>query len=182
MHPWLLPAETERAPVNAETVTGPTRVLVEPSPSWPKVFAPQHRTIPVIISAQEWAPPALTARTSERPATETGSFRSVVEPSPSWLSEFSPQHFTVFVDKTAQLYFSPAEIATNASEPVTTSTGDSESVVVPSPNCPDEFDPQQRTIPSRKAAHECDLPTATDATSVKDPTVVGVVRSPDADS
>jgi hypothetical protein len=98
------------------------------------VFAPQQLTVPLINSAQECDAPALTARASERPNTETGESLSIVDPSPSCRSEFSPQHFTVFVESTAQLWSSPAEIATNASVPVTTSTGDVESTMVPSPN------------------------------------------------
>ena len=39
-------------PLNPETAAGTIRLVVVPSPSWPKLLFPQQRTAPPIICAQ----------------------------------------------------------------------------------------------------------------------------------
>ncbi len=80
-----IPALTVRTPdPSPTTFTGVGLLSVVPLPSWPALFQPQHRTAPVVVSAQVWKPPALIAFTPWlRPITSTGVRRSVVVPSPS---------------------------------------------------------------------------------------------------
>ena len=83
---WYGPAATAATPlVNPLTATGVSRFAVVPSPSWPRLFNPQHCTTPLLVSAQVWLPPAATATTPlASPLTVTGVNRGVVVPSPNW--------------------------------------------------------------------------------------------------
>ena len=86
------------------------------------------------------------------PPTKTGTWRSIVVPSPTWPSALLPQHFTDASAITAQECDSPTPRLTTfvASEsPVIpdTRTGVELSVVESLPNCPEKFEPQQRTVP-----------------------------------
>ena len=77
--------------VAATGSAGVERLVVVPSPSWPKLLLPQQTT-PVAVTAQVWLLPAEIAATPlPSPLTGVGVERSVVVPSPSWPPEFSPQ-------------------------------------------------------------------------------------------
>src|SRR3990172_7860397 len=57
------PGRTQGTPlVRLNTGTGPERLVVERSPSWPKKLFPQHST-PPFTSAQVWSAPAVMAST-----------------------------------------------------------------------------------------------------------------------
>ncbi len=71
-------------PVSPVTGTGVVLLLVEPLPSWPWLFCPQHCTVPFFSSAQVCSNPAdIWARFSGSPDTATGRLLLVVVPLPS---------------------------------------------------------------------------------------------------
>src|ERR1041384_1259264 len=80
--------------VRPPTVTGMSRSVVAPSPSWPDAFLPQRALLSARI-AHVWNSPAATATALVRPKTITGVGRVVVVPSPSWPLLFKPQQRTV---------------------------------------------------------------------------------------
>jgi len=130
-HAWSPPTEIAFIPVSGEafdelvrTSTGLVRRVVEPSPTWPEVFAPQHFTAPPVRRAQPCSLPAEIARTPVSPETATGVLRVVVEPSPTWPELFAPQHLTDPVDNTRQVKFWPADkdaCASSFAEPMAVS-------------------------------------------------------------
>ena len=88
-------------PLIPETSTGLVRFVVDPSPSWPLLFQPQHTDLPVLCTAHVWNLPALTATTSlsgleseEEVTTLTGEDEDDVLPRPSCPFDPAPQHFT----------------------------------------------------------------------------------------
>ncbi len=142
---WASPPSSEATPPpTAEATTGTVWLVVEPSPSWPLAFAPQHTTMPLVFSAQVWYAPAAMADTPlARPETATGVELSVKEAFPSWPPRLLPQHLTAPPDVSAHAWPWPvAMVATPLARP-TTVTGVKRSVVVPSPSCPKSFEPQQ---------------------------------------
>jgi hypothetical protein len=58
-----------------------------------------------------------------------------------------------------------------------TTTGEEESLVVPFPNCPEPFSPQQKIVPAASRAQVCASPAETAATPVKPGTCTGVAES-----
>src|SRR5213592_4235873 len=86
------------------------------------------------------------------PVTPTGTLESAFVPSPNWPLPFRPQHCTAPLASSAQLCPSavknspPAATAVAELIPVT-ATGTLELVVVPLPNWPKKFTPQQFTAP-----------------------------------
>jgi hypothetical protein len=89
------------APSIPDTATGTTRSVVELSPTLPKVFKPQHFTLPSAITTHVCISPALTLTANDdgdSPSifdTSTGTLVDVVVPSPNWPEELSPQHRTL---------------------------------------------------------------------------------------
>ena len=88
-------------PLIPETSTGLVRSVVDPSPSWPLLFQPQHTDLPVLCTAHVWNLPALIATTSlsgleseEEVTTLTGEDEDDVLPRPSCPFDPAPQHFT----------------------------------------------------------------------------------------
>jgi len=64
---WSFPTATSLMFESPVTCTGVSRLVVVPSPSWPKELKPQQRTVPSEISAQLWLPPAAICVTSRQP-------------------------------------------------------------------------------------------------------------------
>ncbi len=56
--------------------------------TWPRVFAPQQRNPPVVISAHVCASPAVTAATPVSTSVDGGVFRLVLVPSPSCRAQY----------------------------------------------------------------------------------------------
>jgi hypothetical protein len=116
------------------TSTGVARTSVVPSPSWPKLFLPQHWTPPAVVRAQVCQLPAAMAVTPlVRPVTSAGMARASVVPSPSWLKKLSPQHLTAPPVK-AQVWKAPAAMAVTPLLRPVTSTGALLSSFVPFPS------------------------------------------------
>jgi len=67
--PWLLPAETSTTGGAMLTCTGVVRSVVEPSPTCPDAFAPQHQSVASVFTAQVVADPVDTLTTSVPRAT-----------------------------------------------------------------------------------------------------------------
>ncbi|MEZ5178810.1 MAG: hypothetical protein R2746_11170 [Acidimicrobiales bacterium] len=65
------------------TATGLGRSVVEPSPTWPNPFWPQHHSVSSLRMAHVWSLPAETDFQVLLP-TATGLNRLVVVPSPTW--------------------------------------------------------------------------------------------------
>ena len=120
------------------------------SPSCPFQFSPQHITFRSTVIAHVWNDPAETLSAPVPPSEEyAGICRSVVVPSPICPLAFRPQHFTLLSVSTAQVCDSPDETPiADTPEPRSTVIGVVLSMVVPSPSCPNEFEPQQRIDPS----------------------------------
>lgn len=77
----------------SSTSTGTWLSVFVPVPSCPPLFAPQHLTVPTVVSAQLKAVPIATAATPEvRPETCTGTALAVTESLPSCPTGFQPQH------------------------------------------------------------------------------------------
>src|SRR5947209_3355570 len=76
------------------TSTGVTLLVVEPFPSSPFPFLPQHLAPPALVTAQLWRPAAIAPTPLVRPVTSTGVLLSVVELFPRTPSELWPQHLT----------------------------------------------------------------------------------------
>src|SRR2546428_105540 len=112
--------------------------MVVPSPSRPLPLKPQQYAAPLVVTPQEWSNPALTAAHERPPVTGVGTSRRVV---------------------------GPALSVANVKPPVT-GVGMNCWAVVPSPNWPELFKPQQKTWPDALRAHEWKPPA---------PTVIGAV-------
>ena len=84
-----------------DTVTGVVDGVVVPSPNCPKIFPPQHLTLPSFKRAQLKLKPVEMAMALEIPLTATGEDLFVVEPSPSCPSLLNPQHLMVLSDNNA---------------------------------------------------------------------------------
>ncbi len=86
-HECAPPAVTDVAlvPSGSETRTGLGESVVEPSPSSPSAFEPQHMASPVSKVAHECVAPAVIDVALALPDRETGTGvgEVVVEPSPS---------------------------------------------------------------------------------------------------
>src|SRR5882762_11479203 len=78
-----------RAPV---TGAGCVVSVVDPSPSCPRSFAPQHQAVLSAAIAQACRMPALSAVSFAPPRTATGDLGSVRAPSPSCPCAPHPQH------------------------------------------------------------------------------------------
>jgi len=141
-HEWLLPAPMAITPLSSPTTcTGVALLMRVPSPSWPKLFAPQQRTPPPAVRTQVWLlPPAMAAIPLVRPAISVGV-------GPPWL----PQHLTPPAVVRAQVYDEPAASAMASLKgappgAASTSTGVARlPPPVPSPSCPELFLPQHLT-------------------------------------
>ena len=68
-HVWAVPVATAMAPTSPSTKTGAVLDVVEPSPSWPAVFLPQHDTLVSGRITQEWARPPSSCATPGRTGT-----------------------------------------------------------------------------------------------------------------
>ena len=132
------------------TTVGSARSLIEPSPSCPALFAPQHTAAPA-RAAHVWRAPALSALAPASPATATGAARSLIEPSPSWPRSFAPQQRTLPSLSRAQVCSSPATSCVALAIPAT-ATGAARALIEPSPSWPWSFAPQHHTVPSLSPA------------------------------
>src|SRR5690606_39343629 len=74
---------------------GNSRVAVEPVPSWPRSFAPQHRTRPSERRTHACSEPATIWTASLTPGTAIGVALELGLDTPSWPSAFDPQHDTL---------------------------------------------------------------------------------------
>ena len=78
-------------------MVGVLRVVFVPSPSWPRLFRPQHLSADLACTlpyAHVWASPRARILTTAPPELiVVGELRLVVVPSPSWLALFEPQHW-----------------------------------------------------------------------------------------
>ena len=141
------------------TSTGTLLLVVEPFPSWPSPFLPQHFTPPPVVTAQVWLPPAETDWTPlASPNTSTGNVLGVVELFPSWPFELLPQHFAAPPVVSAQVWFAPAEMAWTPLLSPLTSTGKLLFVVELIPSWPAELLPQHFAPPSAVRAQVCSPP------------------------
>lgn len=84
------------------TWIGTDRAEVVPSPSWPKLFAPQHHADASLPFAQVKYPPAVMVLNGTGPLTTCGVEAFVVLPEPSWPLPFRPQHHASPVVATPQ--------------------------------------------------------------------------------
>src|SRR5262245_56897232 len=109
------PAETAETFESPSTSTGLLWSNWVPSPSCPKKFLPQHRTIPPADTAQACSLPADTPNIVliKKPKidTATGSCRSSWVPSPACPNPLIPQHLTVPSARSAQVCAAPAVMA-----------------------------------------------------------------------
>ena len=78
-----MPAAIAVAPEIPATATGLDEGELEPFPSWPKLFNPEHETVPPVEITHVWLPPAAIAVTPTIPSTGTGAGELLVVPSPS---------------------------------------------------------------------------------------------------
>src|SRR5688572_26747000 len=119
--PVVIPTTPLVSPVTSK---GVNRSVVEPSPSCPEAFSPQHFTPPDVVTAHECPPPApkqagaarvppalIRLTPLERLATSTATSRSAVVPSPTSPLMFCPQHLAPPPAITAQLWVVPALIS-----------------------------------------------------------------------
>src|SRR5438477_294796 len=81
---------------------------MEPSPSWPRLFAPQQYAAPVVVRAQVWSRPGLIWENVNPPVTPTGTDLAVVDPSPSSPQGFPPQQYGAPLVVSAQVCVAPA--------------------------------------------------------------------------
>jgi hypothetical protein len=170
-HEWYPPALTLTAveaaddPVIPVTATGTLLAALELLPNWPKLFRPQHFTVPSAIRAQATDAVMCTVtavfedEAPSIPRTAIGMRLSVFEPSPNWPSTLNPQHFTVPLAMSAQVLPPPAVTLTAVVAGVNpvipdTKTGAKLLLVVPLPNWPDPLLPQHLTVPFAITAHE----------------------------
>ena len=135
---WFVPALRETAVVTVETVLPMSVELVEPSPSWPEEFKPQHFTAPS-NKAHECESPATMASAVNRETTARELDTMV--PSPSWADKLLPTHSTVLSDLRKHVWLPPAAIdvisvIAGAIDGLagSTVTGVDESVVLPLPS------------------------------------------------
>ena len=101
-----------------------------PSPSRPKVLAPQQYATPARAQVD---PPAVIPLAALSPATATGTARSSRVPSPSWPAAFRPQHQD-WPERTAQVNMTPAVSAVTSPLIAGTGLGSDDSPLAPSPN------------------------------------------------
>lgn len=82
--------------VSDDTVTAADRSAWSFTPNWPSVFAPQHCTAPVAVTAHAWfAPVAMSSTVPDRPETAAGARTFAPEvPLPTWPFRLLPQHCT----------------------------------------------------------------------------------------
>ena len=92
------------------TVAAAERSVWSFTPNWPSVFAPQHCTAPVAMTAHAWfAPVARSSTVPARPDTAAGARTFAPEvPLPTWPLRLLPQHCTPPVVINAQAWFMPA--------------------------------------------------------------------------
>ena len=103
---WFWPGAMAVTPERPLTVTGTLLLKLEPFPSWPKPFPPQHLAVVSAKTAQVvLLPAAATATAVDTPTTATGTLLAVNEALPSWPSEFSPQQRTSPPVRRAQLWY-----------------------------------------------------------------------------
>src|SRR5882757_1647052 len=140
---WIAPAEICATGPMPVTSTGRGSRPVCPLPTWPYSFRPQHFAPALDRMAQVWKPPALIATTpAPRPTGDTGVEELRDRPSPSAPARPWPQHLVAPSSVMAQAWYSPALIAATPDCRPVTWTGTAESVVLPSPSCPEELLPQ----------------------------------------
>jgi hypothetical protein len=131
--------------VSPATATGVLLLLVVPSPSWPTLFRPQHRTVPSASSAQVWSSAAaIWACLSGRPVTVTGTLLLLVVPLPSCPQLFSPQHQAPPLWTSAHVWVPPVATDWTWDSPLTL-TGVVLSVMVLLPSSPQLLSPQHRS-------------------------------------
>src|SRR5262245_12121684 len=120
-HAWLTPAPMAVAPDTPRTSTGTLELRVVPSPSRPREFEPQQRTVPCAESAHENCAPEATA--VARGSSRTGAARiepRLSYPRPSWPLTFRPQQTTVPSARSAQVWASPDAAAVTSDTPAMT--------------------------------------------------------------
>ena len=146
----LLATVTVRGSSKPTTSTGVRRLVVVPSPSWPRALSPQHLIRSVAEIAQLWMWPAATPIIPlPRPVTATGVSCSSIVPSPSWPVALYPQHSTPPALVKAHECASPVATAIAFVIPET-STGVVHAVgsqALPSPSWPSVLLPQHLTPP-----------------------------------
>jgi hypothetical protein len=101
-------------------VVGVLRLVVVLSPSWPRLFRPQHLSAELACTlpyAHVWASPSASILTTAPPESiVVGVLRLVVVPSPSWLALFEPQHWrSVLAGRYAHEWVPPRPSRANVS-------------------------------------------------------------------
>src|SRR5688572_21290872 len=125
---------------------------------------PHAHTVPSGASAREWNPPVAIATIEERPLTATGLRRTLVVPSPTWPRSLRPQPLSEPSAFRTTLWVPvPPRAAATAVSPDAETGRRLRTLVVPSPNSPEELLPHAQTVPSLRTASECvdPAPTAT---------------------
>src|SRR6185295_11807774 len=87
--------------------TGVNEGVVDPFPSWPLEFAPQHLRLPLASRAHVENCPVATWLTFVSPGTVSGTKEFVVELFPNCPSSLEPQHFSDPPEITAHTCRSP---------------------------------------------------------------------------
>src|SRR5256885_12799201 len=88
----------------AATDAGLDRSALDPSPSWPKRFAPQQYASPLWATPHVCSAPALTPAKGSPPDTRTGLSRSTLVPSPRLPTLFCPQQNAALSVVTAHVW------------------------------------------------------------------------------
>src|SRR5260370_42044750 len=133
--------------------SGPSLLVVGPSPSWPSKLPPHPNKNPAVEIARAWKPPPAIFFTCVQLGnfTMTGLSRLVVEPSPSWPRELFPQASTLPVVVSARLKPSPPALMALILTPVAnlTLTGSDPLGGGPAPRPPPALPPHARPVPPR---------------------------------
>ncbi len=148
-----LPTASCSGAVTPVTVTGVAlKGLTVPSPSWPTVLSPQHRSVPSVSSTQTWPPPVWRSTAPATPGTGVGvaSMRSMVSGSPRPPRWFQPQQCTPPTVVRAQVCRLPSSMAATLES--RTWVGWLRFTWVPSPTRPSSLLPQHRAVASLRRA------------------------------
>src|SRR5690554_181399 len=133
---------------------------MEPSPSCPVPFAPQHHKEPPARTPQVAKLPAETCSQSLSSPMRTGCALESVVPLPNCPQPLSPQHQSVESLRIAQAWRAPIDTwAQLLAEP--TRTGLRRVAVSPNPSCSKLLNPQHQRVSSLRIAHADRSPSTT---------------------
>lgn len=123
---------------------------MDPSPTPPNAFSPQHQTAPSALRAQVRlaVPEDATSTIAVSPPTGVGTTRVVALPIPSCPAVLPPQQETPPPVRTTHVCTLPEAISTASVTPETRTGTVLLPVVVPFANCPDALSPQHQTSPA----------------------------------